>query len=141
MEGGGRVGEYVGGYTDWLRQRNAGAPAIGPTKGERSAPLASALANARAGAGAAANGGIVAPRTVRKRRLTFKETQELAALPERIDVLERERAELYASLANPALLRSGSAIVETKTRLEGLETELAAAIERWETLETIAAGA
>jgi hypothetical protein len=31
--------------------------------------------------------------------------------------------------------------VETKTRLEGLETELAAAIERWETLETIAAGA
>ena len=27
FEGGGRVGEYAGGYTDWVRQRKASAPA------------------------------------------------------------------------------------------------------------------
>src|SRR5205085_3100917 len=73
LEGGGRVGEYVGGYTDWVRQRkspNASAP---PPKRAAAPPTPT-------------------PRAERRRRLTFTETHELAALPERIDVLERERA-------------------------------------------------
>ena len=64
---------------------------------------------------------------------------ELAGLPDRIDALERERETLYASLSDPALLRDGSAVVATRTRLDSLEAEIAELIRRWEALETIAA--
>ena len=57
----------------------------------------------------------------KKRKLSFKETRELAALPDRIDALEREREQLYASLADPALLRDGAAVVAAKARLAALE--------------------
>jgi ATP-binding cassette subfamily F protein uup len=60
-------------------------------------------------------------------------------LPDRIDALERDREALYASLADPALLRDGTATAAARGRLDALETELAAAVARWEALETIAA--
>ena len=82
-----------------------------------------------------------APQTTKAkpRRLTFKETAELAGLPDRIDALERERAALYVSLADPAVLRDGSAVVAARSRLAAVEAELTESTERWETLETIAA--
>ncbi|MEP6573458.1 MAG: ATP-binding cassette domain-containing protein [Gemmatimonadota bacterium] len=126
MEGDGRVGEYVGGYSDWIRQRKVWMD--GAAKGDRAAAVTRP-----------ASGEPRAPE--KKRRLTFKETQELAALPVRIDALEQERTRLFASLADQALLRSGSAIIEAKARLGVVESELSAAIERWEALETIATGA
>jgi ABC transport system ATP-binding/permease protein len=75
----------------------------------------------------------------KKRRLTFKETSELAALPQAIDVLERDRDAVYSSLSDPALLRDGAAITEARARLVAIEGELAARLARWEELETIAA--
>ncbi|HEU4631658.1 MAG TPA: ATP-binding cassette domain-containing protein, partial [Gemmatimonadaceae bacterium] len=126
LEGGGRVDEYAGGYTDWLRQRPAAAlPSV-------SAPATRAPARP-----AAARPPAVRPE--RKRRLSFRETAELAALPDRIDTLERERDALYASLADPALLRDGAATAAAKARLAALDVEIAEATERWEALETIAA--
>jgi ATP-binding cassette subfamily F protein uup len=118
FEGGGRIGEYVGGYSDWVRQR-------------RPAPSASAPAVLKP-----------APTTVatqKKRRLTFKETSELAALPDRIDGLERERELVYASLADPALLRDGAAVATARARLAAFEREISELSQRWEELETIAA--
>src|SRR3954469_1250929 len=123
FEGGGTVGEYVGGYSDWVRQRKQDMAAAAPTNPpKRPAP---------------------APPTPRAkpRRLTFKEMTELADLPDRIDVLERERATLYLSLADPAVLRDGSAVVAGGSRLAALEAEITELTERWETLETIAAQA
>ena len=125
FEGGGMVGEYVGGYSDWVRQRKppaAPAPAANPPKKPAPAP---------------------APATTKAkpRRLTFKEAAELAALPDRIDALERERAALYVSLSDPTVLRDGSAVVAVRSRLATVETELTELTERWETLETIAAQA
>jgi ATP-binding cassette subfamily F protein uup len=122
FEGNGRVVEYAGGYTDWVRQRPA-APGPAPAA-RRPAPLAPAPA----------------PKVERKRKLSFKETHELAQLPERIDAAERERDALYARLGDPALLRDGAATAEAKARLAALEGELAALTARWEELETIAAG-
>jgi ATP-binding cassette subfamily F protein uup len=118
LEGNGRVGEYAGGYTDWVRQRRAieATPAARPS---RPSPAP-------------------APRADRKRRLTFKETRELAELPERIDAQERERAELYASLSDPAFLRDGAAVAGATARLAEIDAELARMLERWEALETIA---
>ena len=119
LEGQGVVGEYVGGYTDWLRQRKPVIVAAPPPKKVVAAP---------------------APPKTKKRKLSFKETNELADLPNRIDALERERETLFASLADPTFLRDGQAVVAAKARLSALESEIPAAIERWETLETIAGG-
>ena len=122
FEGGGRIGEYAGGYSDWVRQRPA-APAAPPA-----VPRAAAPAPPRPG-----------PAKPKTRRLTFRETSELAALPERIDALEREREALYVMLTDPAVLRDGQRVAGARTRLGGLEAEIAELTGRWEELETIAA--
>jgi ATP-binding cassette subfamily F protein uup len=115
------VGEYVGGYSDWVRQRPE--------------PAASATPRKRAA------GRRPAPKPTKKRRLTYSEEKELAALPERIDALERDREQLYATLADPAVLRDGAAVVDAKARLAELDAELDELMARWESLETIAAEA
>ncbi len=124
LEGDGRVGEYAGGYTDWLRQRPAPAETPAPAARRPAATAAPAPA----------------PKAEKKRKLSFKETHELAALPDRIDACEREREALYASLADPALLRDGAAVADAKARLAALDAEVEALTARWEELETIAAG-
>ena len=122
FEGAGKVGEYVGGYSDWLRQRPS------PTKPDlRTATLPKRLPPPAAKAD-------------RKRRLSFRESAELAALPDRIDEKEKERERIYSSLADPALLRDGAAAAGAKSRVMALDNEIAVLTERWEALETIAAG-
>jgi ATP-binding cassette subfamily F protein uup len=81
-----------------------------------------------------------ADRAERKRGLTFREARELEALPEQIDAREGDRAAVYASLADPALLRDGAAAAAAKARLAALDAEIAALTQRWEALETAAAG-
>ena len=116
------MAEYVGGYSDWVRQRKPVAVVAAPSNPpKRDSPPP-------------------APKA-KPRRLTFKETAELAGLPDRIDALERERAALYLSLADPAVLRDGAAVVAARSRLVTVEAEITELTERWETLETIAAQA
>ena len=81
-----------------------------------------------------------APSREKKRKLSFRERAELDALPEQIDARERERETVYASLADPALLRDGGAVVEAQGRLAALSAEIESLIARWEELEMIAAG-
>lgn len=121
FEGGGRIGEYAGGYSDWVRQRPVTAPVSKPAE-KQAAPAAAA-------------------RPAKKRKLTMQEARDLAALPDRIDALERERDTLYTSLSDPAVLRDGAAVTEVRARLDLLQRELAVTMERWEALETIAAEA
>ena len=123
FEGNGQVGEYVGGYSDWVRQRKLAEPAPAP----RVAP-------------AVKRDAAPPPPPPKRRKLSFKESSELAALPDRIDALDLERQELYASLADPALLRDGAAVTATRARLAQVESDSAAAIARWEELETVASG-
>ena len=124
LEGGGRVGEYAGGYTDWVRQRNSKVAAPSPKRVDPStaAPIAAE------------------PRGDKRRKLSYKETQELAALPDRIDVLEREKSALYGSMSDPAFLRDGTAVTVANARLAAIDKAVAQLTERWELLETIAAG-
>ena len=119
FEGGGRVGEYAGGYNDWLRQRPA--LAVSSPQPARSATRSAEL------------------RADKKRRLTYRETQELASLPDLIDACESERTALYAQLADPILLRDASAVTAATTRLAAIDAELESLAARWELLETIAA--
>ena len=115
-EGGGRWREYVGGYTDWLRQRPPPSVAAVP----RSAPAP------------------VAPEPVAtpRRKLSYKEQRELEALPAEIENLEIEQQQLtqkmsgpdYHRLAPDEMRRDGERAVE-------LEALIADRMERWISLE------
>ena len=119
FEGGGRIGEYVGGYTDWVRQR---APVVTTVPATKRPPPP-----------------VKATRAPKPRRLTTKERGELASLPDDIDARERERERTYLSLSDPALLRDGTAVSDARARLAALEQEIAALTARWEELATIEA--
>ncbi len=122
MEGKGTVGEYAGGYTDWVRQRPAPAIVAVP----KAAPVVASPSPA--------------PRKKDKpRKLSFREQKELDELPDRIDALEQEKASLFARLADPAFLRDGAAVGAAKARLAVIDHEASAAMLRWEELEAIAA--
>jgi ATP-binding cassette subfamily F protein uup len=119
FEGAGRVREYVGGYDDWLRQRPA------PDTPERRTKMKDPAHSKRQPGPKGPSG-----------KLSYKDQRELQALPERIDALEAEQAELHARMADPAFYReSGSTVAEAKERLSTLESELEHAYERWEVLE------
>ncbi len=118
LEGEGRLAEYVGGYSEWLRQRPA--------------PVAVATVEARAAAK------VEAPRAVppAKRKLGFKETRELEQLPQRIEALEERIAAMTAAMADPAFFRrDGAAIVAANADLATAQAELDAAYVRWQELE------
>ncbi len=120
FEGAGRVNEYVGGYTDWLRQRTPEAPAAPVAPAKRAEPV------------------VVPNRAAKKKKLTFSETKELAGLPDRIDALEQERTGLYGSLADPVFTRDGAALLQATSRIALLDTEIGTLTDRWEALENIA---
>ena len=121
LEGGGRVGEYVGGYSDWVRQRDAAARDAARAPAPKPKPVAA-----------------LASRTAKKKRLSQKEAKELAELPARIDAGEREREQLFISLADPVVLRDGATVAAARERLAALEAEIAAQTARWEALELTA---
>jgi ATP-binding cassette subfamily F protein uup len=122
FEGRGRVGEYAGGYSDWVRQREASElPAARKAQVQKIQPRPRSEAP-------------------KKKRLSFKESTELAGLPDLIDEKENERERIYQKLADPIFLRDGGATAVAKARLAAIEDEVAALTERWEALETIASG-
>jgi hypothetical protein len=79
----------------------------------------------------------VTPVPTRVRKLTLKEKSELAGLPDKIETAERERAELFRSLADPVFLRNGAAVGAAKAKVEALGVEIAALTARWEELEAM----
>ncbi|MEJ2685609.1 MAG: ATP-binding cassette domain-containing protein, partial [Gammaproteobacteria bacterium] len=118
FEGDGRIGEYVGGYQDWLRQRPA------PQSG--SAPAAAPPAPARR---PASGGG-------KSRKLSYKDQRELDGLPARIEALEAEQQSLQARTSEADFYQQDrEAIADTLARLEAVGEELEQAYARWETLE------
>ena len=121
-EGDGVWREYVGGYTDWLKQRTKPVPGAGtakPAAPKRESPPAAAPAK---------------PRT----KLSFKEQRELDSLPQEIEVLEREQAELTARMSATDYHRQGAQQLRTDgKRLEEIEALLLAKFARWEVLEEL----
>src|SRR5690348_5333231 len=116
LEGEGRVGEYVGGYSDWLRQRPAvesAAPAAGKPVAKADTPPQAA-----------------------RRKLSFKDQRTLEQLPGRIEQLESEIAARTAAMSDPAFFRQdGNAIVQANQALAALQAELQTAYARWAELD------
>ncbi len=111
----GRVKEYAGGYNDWLRQRPA-KPAAEKPEPVKEKPKAATKE--------------------RPRRLSYAEQRELESLPDHIEALEAQLAEVHQTMADPAFYRQEPAeIVKTNARLRSLDDELAEAYRRWEALE------
>ncbi|MES9871365.1 MAG: ATP-binding cassette domain-containing protein [Sedimenticola sp.] len=121
FEGEGRVNEYVGGYDDWLRQRQ-------PVIEEKPVPKPQPAPKAEK------------PRS-KPRKLSYKDQRELEALPKRIEELETQLDELQNRMADPAFYQQeGGVIAEAKASMETLEAELSEAFERWESLEALQDG-
>jgi ATP-binding cassette subfamily F protein uup len=137
FEGRGRVNEYVGGYSDWLRQRRqdagaANAPAVGTLPSARAVPPDRATRPARVDAAAA-----TAADAPRARRLSYKDRREMEAIPDLIQRLETEQSQLSAALGDPQLYRRGpEEAAAAAARLKAVEHELEAAFARWEELES-----
>lgn len=115
FEGEQGVSEYVGGYDDWLRQRQStrGIPKSKPTSAAASAAPA--------------------PKNI---KLTYKDQRELNALPEQIARYESLIAQLHQQMADPAFFKQP--VVETdavQTTLAEHESALEKAFDRWAELE------
>ncbi|MEW8291084.1 MAG: ATP-binding cassette domain-containing protein [Candidatus Thiodiazotropha endolucinida] len=123
FEGGGRVAEYVGGFSDWEAHARARQPA--GSKPKRGSGVKSV------------------PERPKKKseKLSYKDQRELDALPQRIEVLEVRLGELQTRLGDPDLYRTqGERVAELQQQMSAVQLELDQAYERWETLESMQTG-
>jgi ATP-binding cassette subfamily F protein uup len=132
MEGDGRVGEYVGGYSDWVRQRPAAM-----TAAERKGAATANAVSAGAAAPSSATASTAAPApTPAKRKLSFKETRELEQLPARIETLETRVAAMTAEMNDADFYRRDSAAITAHgVELARVQAELDTAYARWSELD------
>ena len=118
FEGEGRVREYVGGYSDWVRQRPS--PLVETPEPVREQPVRPAGE----------------PVAARPAKLTYKERLELDALPASIESIETRKADLEAAInAQDFHLRGPIGMAETASALEACEAELERVMARWLDLE------
>jgi ATP-binding cassette subfamily F protein uup len=117
MEGNGVIGEFPGGYDDWVNQR-------GPKPSSAKPKLTDSQDKQKP----------VKPLTLRK--LSFKEERELEALPLKIEKLESEQEELFALLADINFYQKDpKEISRVNARAEAIADELLKTYQRWEYLE------
>jgi ATP-binding cassette subfamily F protein uup len=117
FEGDGRVREYVGGYSDWLRQR---------TQRITTTAVASATKSAAKPAAAPVDESKKAP------KLSYKLQRELDALPVRIEELEAKVAGLNAEIgASDFYQLSATAVTAKLSALSAVQLELETCYARW----------
>jgi len=121
FEEGGRVREFVGGYSDWRRtaERNAadGDQSVA-RKGKSVRPAKPAAVTSS-----------------KKGKLSYNEQRELALLPARIEELEAALEEAHEALADPDCYRKdATAAVGVAQRAKELEEEIEVAFVRWSEL-------
>ncbi len=121
LEGKGRLADYVGGYSDWVRQRPGAlfnAEAATPAKASPSPVQTAAV--------------VAEP----KRKLGYKETRELETLPATIEALENEIARRTAAMNDSAFYQQGAAAVLAANEAMGeTQARLDAAYLRWSQLD------
>jgi len=126
FEGQGMVNDYVGGYDDWLRQRQQpGSPHAVKMKrpGQEKAKAEKK------------------PATAKIKKLSYKAQRELDGLPARLESLETEQNSLQAQIAAPEFYqRDKDEIAKTLAQLERVGNELEQCFARWEELEAEQAG-
>ena len=118
FEGSGKIQEYIGGYNDWLQQakKNVKQDAVKNFNKEN----------------------LVQEKQIDKKKLSYKEQQELKDLPKKLEKLEAEQSKVQELVATADFYQQmPDKISTTLARLKQLEDELLLAYERWEVLEQI----
>ena len=120
---GDNVREYVGGYDDWKRQtQQTIQDTVRFIPGARPANKSTESANSDIDR--------------KPKRLTFKEQTELSRLPELIEQLEIQQAEMHAAMASEAFYKQPSEQITRATEQSTrLSQEIRTAYSRWEELE------
>jgi ABC transport system ATP-binding/permease protein len=117
----GKIQEYVGGYTDWLRQGHQLAENDSPSSVAERKQAAAELRRQQ-------------PPT----KLSYKEQRELDQLPAEIDAIEASIADLQVLIAAPDFYSQDHSVVQDKlTELVNAETLLEQRVERWSELELL----
>jgi ABC transport system ATP-binding/permease protein len=123
LDGSGKVEEFVGGYSDWLVQAQANTKATldkKTTDGKKKLEPGNETQN-----------------TKTKKKLSFKEQQELNLLPELIGELEAKQTDLNRQISDAAFYKNDQAIVEaTLAELQGIDIQLEQVYHRWDELES-----
>lgn len=119
--------EYPGGYSDWIDQ--------GGEWLTESTKLAAKSSNASA---LPASASVQATSTNARRKLSYKEQRELDTMPERIEALEVEQTKIQAAMSSSDYYRLGpEQMRQDKARVDQIDDELLALLERWEALQAI----
>ncbi|MDR5874750.1 ATP-binding cassette domain-containing protein [Halomonas sp. CUBES01] len=133
FEGDGVVREYVGGYTDWIRQGGKLPPAPWEGAARQNTEPTSSVAKEKPSTPAA-------PAT-KPVKLSYKLQRELDELPAQIERLESDVEALEKEAGDPAFYQQESTVVTARLQaLEQAQEALEAAMERWMALEAMANG-
>jgi ATP-binding cassette subfamily F protein uup len=115
------VNEYVGGYSDWLRQRKSCKPGKLQTADKQGATTDRPNPHSA--------------------KLSYKHQRELDQLPQHIEQLETEIDDIHNCMSDPDFYRlPNDEIATKKERLSTVETDLQTAYRRWEELEQLKPG-
>ena len=125
IEDGGNVFEAVGGYSDYeenrkFREKERAFAEKGSAKNRILDEKSNNLSN-----------------VAKKKKRSYNEEREFAALPEKIESLESKIAEIQANLAKPEVYTDAKRIVELQKELADLNTELEKAYERYGELDAL----
>ncbi|MEE9412703.1 MAG: ATP-binding cassette domain-containing protein, partial [Methylococcales bacterium] len=117
FEAQGVINEYVGGYSDWLRQRRVPQPAI---TNQQSPPIDKLESQ------------------VSKKKLSYKQQQQLEAFPAKIAALETQQSVIHEQISD-ANFYTGDQQLINKVLVEAtqIEQQLEQAYAQWDELETL----
>ncbi len=122
-EGGGIWREYAGGYEDWL---------IAKAREPRNTSVTTQVAVSESGMSKS----IISRRETRS-KLSYRETQELSQLTDRIALLEAEQASIAARLTETSIYNDNpQEALRLQSRVAALDIELEQMLLRWEELES-----
>ncbi|MDA1076298.1 MAG: ATP-binding cassette domain-containing protein, partial [Proteobacteria bacterium] len=117
LDGEGGVEEFVGGYSDWLRQK---ASTDAEAQKRKQTPTST----------------VSQPPVKKRAKLSYKEQRELDSLPALIEELEAEQTCLQEQTSDPAFYDQPQAqVAATLQKLTDLQTRLSETYARWEELE------
>ena len=124
FEGDAQVNEYVGGYDDWLQYRKASAKSV------------NAASNTDAANNNAASQRAGQSKTNKPKKLSYKDQQELAALPAQIETFESEVELLHKLMASDTFYKQEKQeIKKLQDQLQLAENGLSHCYNRWQELE------
>jgi len=121
LDGSGKVQEFVGGYSDWLEYSQQIRIIETPKKNSETSKVYKP-----------------AELPAKKKKLSFKDQQELNNLPNLIDELESKQAQLALLVGSASFYKQNQDIISnTLAELEKAETLLQQAYQRWDELEAL----